>query len=119
VSLSERTQNRRRSKRIQARLPVIVRLPDAGKSSKSEKTEAIIANDHGALILLAATAEINQILHIENPRTGEELLCRVASLGASLLGKTQVGVEFAMPTPGFWHPVANSKHLERHSPKKR
>jgi len=32
----------------------------------------------------------------------EKLLCRVTSLGTSFMGKTQVAVEFIMPTPGFW-----------------
>jgi hypothetical protein len=29
--------------------------------------------------------------------------CRVANLGASFMGKTQVSVEFIAPTPGFWN----------------
>jgi len=103
-----RPQNRRRSKRIQIRIPVVVRLRDAGKSSVSEKTEAIIVNDHGALILLATATEINQIVRVENPTNGEELLCRVTSRGDTFMGKTQVGVEFIVPTPGFWH-IPNPK----------
>jgi hypothetical protein len=107
-----RPQNRRRSKRVQTRIPVTVRLRDAAKRSTLEKTEAIIVNDHGALILLAATAEINQIIRVENPSSGEELLCRVTSLGDSFMGKTQVGVEFVVPTPGFWRSVSNTKDRE-------
>ena len=68
----------------------------------SEKTHTIIVNDHGALILLAAAVEIQQIIRLENLNSGEELLCRVASLGPRFMGKTQVAVEFVMPTPGFW-----------------
>jgi hypothetical protein len=97
-----RPQNRRRSKRILLRVPVIVRLRDAGKQSLAENTEAIIVNDHGALILLAATVKVNQIIRIENPNVREELLCRVTSVGPTFMGKTQVGIEFIVPTPGFW-----------------
>jgi len=97
-----RPQNRRRSKRILLRVPVIVRLRDAGKQFIAENTEAIIVNDHGALILLAATVKVNQIIRIENPNVREELLCRVTSVGPSFMGKTQVGIEFIVPTPGFW-----------------
>jgi hypothetical protein len=96
----------------------VVRLRDAGKSSVSEKTEAIIVNDHGALILLATATEINQIIRVENPTNGEELLCRVTSRGDSFMGKTQVGVEFIVPTPGFWH-ISKPKDSEpSRTPKK-
>ena len=59
-------------------------------------------NDHGALILLAASVKVNQIIRVENPTIREELLCRVTSVGDRFMGKTQVAVEFVMPTPGFW-----------------
>ncbi len=97
-----RPQNRRRSKRIQLRVAIVVRLRDAGNLSTSEKTEAIIVNNHGALILLATAVKPNQIIRIENVNSREELLCRVTSLGETFMGKTQVGVEFVVPTPGFW-----------------
>ena len=104
-----RPQNRRRSKRVLLRVPVIVRLRDAGKQSLAENTEAIIVNDHGALILLAATVKVNQIIRIENPNVREELLCRVTSVGPTFMGKTQVGIEFIVPTPGFWKVPAKPK----------
>ena len=97
-----RPENRRRSKRVKARVPVVVRFQTADKHSISEKTHTMIVNDHGALILLAAAVEVQQIIRLENVASGEELLCRVTSLGHSFMGKTQVAVEFIMPTPGFW-----------------
>ena len=97
-----RPENRRRSKRVKVRVPVVVRLQTADKRSISEKTHTIIVNDHGALILLAAPVDIQQIIRLQNVASGEELLCRVTSLGPSFMGKTQVAVEFVMPTPGFW-----------------
>ena len=97
-----RPENRRRSKRVKARIAVVVRFQTADKHSISEKTHTLIVNNHGALILLAAPIEIQQIIRLENPDSGEELLCRVVSLGPSFMGKTQVAVEFVMPTPGFW-----------------
>jgi hypothetical protein len=95
-------RNRRRSKRIQQKTPVMVRFRDANKHSISEKTHTIVVNDHGALILLAAAVEVQQIIRLENLKLGEELLCRVATLGPTLMGKTQVAVEFIVPKPGFW-----------------
>ena len=97
-----RPENRRRSKRVKVRVPVVVRFQTADKHSISEKTHTIIVNDHGALILLAASVKISQIIRLENLASGEELLCRVTSLGPSFMGKTQVAVEFVKPTPGFW-----------------
>ena len=76
-------------------------------------------NDHGALILLAAEVKTQQIVRLENPSTGEELLGRVASLGPTLMGKTQVAVEFITPKPGFWNTAPNSKSSEpARNPKK-
>lgn len=107
-----RPQNRRRSKRIQLRVAIVVRLRDGGNLSTSEKTEAIIVNNHGALILLATAVKPNQIIRIENVNSREELLCRVTSLGESFMGKTQVGVEFVVPTPGFWPAPPKPKKAE-------
>ena len=98
-----RSENRRRSRRVKLRIPVVVRFQTADKHSVSEKTHTIIVNDHGALILLAAPVEMQQIIRVENLTSGQEVLCRVTSLGPSFMGKTQVAVELVMPTPGFWN----------------
>ena len=102
-------RNRRRSKRVQYKTPVQVRFRDASKKSISEKTHTMIVSDHGALILLAATVEPQQVIHLENLNSKEELLCRVVSRGATLMGKTQVAVEFITPKPGFWGAPPNPK----------
>lgn len=105
-------RNRRRSKRVQQKTAVMVRFRDANKQSISEKTHTIVVSDHGALILLAAAVKTQQIIRLENLSLGEELLCRVATLGPTLMGKTQVAVEFIIPKPGFWGTLANSKSSE-------
>lgn len=97
-----RPENRRRSKRVKSRVPVVVRFQAADKHSIAETTHTIIVSEHGALILLEAAVEIQQIVRLENVNSKEELLCRVTSLGASFMGKTQVAVEFIMPMRGFW-----------------
>jgi hypothetical protein len=90
----------------------MVRLQDANKQSISEKTHTIVVSDHGALILLAAAVKTQQIIRLENLNLGEELLCRVATLGPTLMGKTQVAVEFIIPKPGFWGTRPKSKASE-------
>jgi hypothetical protein len=59
-------------------------------------------NAHGALVLLASSVAIDQMVVLANDGSGEELLCRVTSLGDSFMGKTQVALEFIMPAPTFW-----------------
>jgi len=59
-------------------------------------------NAHGALVLLAGAVEINEMVVLANGDSGEELLCRVTSLGDTFMGKTQVALEFIMPAPTFW-----------------
>ena len=103
------SENRRRSKRIKARIPLVVRFQDSNKRFISETTHTVIVNEHGALILLAASVEVDQIIRLENSSLGEELLCRVTSLGPSFMGKTQVAVELIMPAPGFWGIGSNTK----------
>ena len=90
----------------------MVRFQNANKESISEETHAIIVSDHGALILLSAAVNPQQIIRLENRSLGEELLCRVVSLGPTLMGKTQVAVEFIVPKPGFWDALPNSKASE-------
>ena len=73
-------------------------------------------NEHGALILLTASEEVDQIIRLENSNLGEELLCRVTGLGPSFMGKMQVAVELIMPTPGFWSSGSSSKTPNKHQP---
>jgi hypothetical protein len=59
-------------------------------------------NAHGALIQLALTVEMGQLLGIKNRQTLEQLVCRVVHLGPDQLGKKEVGIEFETPSPRFW-----------------
>jgi hypothetical protein len=68
----------------------------------SEETQTLIVNAHGALIHLALTVEIGQLLKIKNGQTQEQLACRVVHLGPDRTGKREVGVEFEDPSPRFW-----------------
>jgi hypothetical protein len=99
--LEPRPEKRRRSKRINARVPVLVHLLDPNKRPVTETTHTVVVNAHGALILLATPVERQVIIRIENSVNGEELLCRVAHVGPSFMGKTQVAVEFIKPSATF------------------
>lgn len=95
-----RSELRRRSKRIKARIPVVIRLQD--KNSETESTHTIVVNAHGALLIIAMRVTVNAFIVLENHATRKELLCRVAHVGATFMGKTQVAVEFIRPDPEFW-----------------
>jgi hypothetical protein len=73
-----------------------------GPNVASEETRTLIVNALGALIQLALTVEIGQLLGIKNTRTMEEIVCRVIHLGPNQPGKRDVGVEFEVPSPRFW-----------------
>lgn len=95
-------RNRRRSVRVKTRIAVTVRIQSADKPSHSEKSHTMAINAHGALVLLASPVALDQMVVLANLDSGEELLCRVTSLGDSFMGKTQVALEFIMPVPSFW-----------------
>jgi hypothetical protein len=92
----------RRSQRVCIRLPITVLREGPGTNVASEETHTLIVNAHGALIQLALTVEVGQLLGIKNAHTLEQLVCRVVHLGADQTGKREVGVEFEVPSPRFW-----------------
>jgi hypothetical protein len=92
----------RRSQRVCLRLPIVVLREGPGTNVASEETQTLIVNAHGALIPLALTVEIGQLLVIKNGHTLEQLVCRVVHLGPEQTGKREVGIEFENPAPRFW-----------------
>jgi hypothetical protein len=107
-----RPEKRRRSKRINARVPVAVHLLDPAKKPVTESTHTVVVNAHGALILLATPVERQAIIRIENTVNHEELLCRVAHVGPTFMGKTQVAVEFIKPSASFSQAAITAKRAE-------
>jgi hypothetical protein len=95
-----RAAYQRRSRRIRIRIRVAVRFQD--KTSLPEQTHTITVNAHGGLILLATPVSVNQFVVLENPKLGQEILCRITTLGPNFMGKAQVAIEFIKPAPGFW-----------------
>jgi hypothetical protein len=95
--------SRRRSQRVFLSVRVIVRSEDAPKNSAfEEETQTMVVNAHGALILLRAKVIKGQKIRVVHRATKAEQACRVASLGPTTEGKTQVGIEFLKPSPDFW-----------------
>ncbi len=68
---------------------------------KPGHTRAISA--HGALILLSAQVYRGQRLTLSNVQTKAALECVVAHIDRHQRDQPQVGVEFMLPNPMFWH----------------
>src|SRR6266446_2126005 len=95
--------NRRRSQRVLMTIPVRVSgKTDAGLPFEEEThTRAISA--HGALIHLSTPVYRGQRLTLSNVQTKAALECVVAHIDRRQGGHPQVGVEFMLPNPVFWH----------------
>jgi len=98
---SELQAERRRTQRVQIAMPVLVR-GTTGQKTFEEETHTVSINAHGCMLRLAAQVTRSQEVHIVNPKTAEELPCKVTFLGQRDAEKTEVGIEFTEPSPLFW-----------------
>jgi len=94
--------SQRRSQRLLLRIQVIAERRSGQPDTKSESTETLAVNAHGALLLLAPPVDDLEQILIKNSRTNESQLCRVVYQGQLEGGRIQVGVEFITPSPNFW-----------------
>ena len=92
---------RRRSHRVNIAMPVLVR-GKKGTQSWEEEAQTVSVSAHGCMVRVANTVARGQEIAIVNKKTAEELPCTVTFLGQRDGGKTEVGVEFAEPSPLFW-----------------
>ena len=95
--------NRRRSQRVLMTIPVrVLGKTDVGLPFEEEThTRAISA--HGALILVTAQVYRGQRLTLSNVQTNAAVECVVAHIDRHRSDNPQVGVEFMLPNPIFWH----------------
>jgi len=100
--LPEARRDTRRSKRVYIAMPVRVK-GERGKEAFEEQTTTESVNAHGCMVRLAKAVERGQRLTLTNVKSGEEVDCRVAYVGQSEGGKTQLGIEFTRAAGYFWH----------------
>jgi hypothetical protein len=93
---------RRRSMRVLLSVPIHVKGKTTAGEDFAEETRTLVVNAHGALISLAAHVAANQTITIANKATQQSMECRVVYVGNAQGGKSQMGVEFAEPSPAFW-----------------
>ena len=91
----------RRTQRVHILMAVLVRGTSAGKPFQ-EETKTTTVNAHGCLISLAAPVARGQHVSIVNPKTAEEVECKVAFISENKGSKTEVGLEFTEASPLFW-----------------
>jgi hypothetical protein len=94
--------NRRKTQRVLVRVPVRVSVKHA-PGSHFEETHTLALNAHGALILLSTSVGKGQRLELLNIATGDRAECIVAYLGHREGDRIEIGVEFILPNPQFWH----------------
>ncbi len=94
--------DRRRSRRSEKGMGLVVRGESVDKESFQEKTFAVSVNAHGGLIALASKVQIGQTLFLKNPRTQDELEGRVIRVGLPHGGLAPVGVELVQSASEFW-----------------
>lgn len=95
--------NRRRSQRVLMKLPVKVSAQAGGASLLEAETYTLAISAHGALIVLAVPVHRGRRLTLTNVQTKATLECVVVHIDKFPGEQVQVGVEFMLPNPTFWH----------------
>jgi len=95
--------NRRRSQRVLMTIPVRVSGQNAVGLPFEEETHTRAISAHGGLIQVSTQVYRGQRLTLSNVQTKAALECVVAHIDSHQGGHPQVGVEFMLPNPVFWH----------------
>ena len=95
--------NRRRSQRVLMTVPVRVSGQAGVGLPFEEETHTRAISAHGALILVSTQVYRGQRLTLSNVHTKGALECVVAHINRQQSDHPQVGVEFILPNPMFWH----------------
>jgi hypothetical protein len=94
--------NQRRSQRVLLAVPLRVSGQGTNGAPFVEHTKTLIVNAHGALLQLQEPVQEGQTVSVRNVTTGEEMPCKVVDLSPGAKGVSEIGVEFAQPSPRFW-----------------
>lgn len=94
--------DRRRSKRWEQPVPVLLYGSDSEKQPFHEETETADINDDGCSFTISTAVAKGQRLFLVNMLNDAERECRVVQAAQHLRGKSLVAVEFSGPAPDFW-----------------
>jgi c-di-GMP-binding flagellar brake protein YcgR len=95
--------NRRRSQRVLMTIPVRISGQTGVGSHFEEETQTRAISAHGALIPVSAKVYRGQRLTLSNMQTKAALECVVAHIEKYQTSQPQMGVEFMLANPTFWH----------------
>jgi hypothetical protein len=95
--------NRRRSQRVLMTVPVRVSGQTGVGVPFEEETHTRAISAHGAFIAVSTHVQKGQRLTLSNVQTKAALECVVAHIDRKQSSRPQVGVEFTLPNPTFWH----------------
>lgn len=101
ISGPDSSSDRRRTHRLQIMMPVIVR-GSTGTKKFEEETRTVSVNANGCMVYLTAQVTRSQHVSIVNPKTAEELPCKVTYIGQRDGNKMEIGLEFSEASPLFW-----------------
>jgi hypothetical protein len=108
-------KKRRRSQRLILRVPVIAYRSQKLGTPFSEGTYTLVVNAHGALINLETKIAAQERVVLKHALSGNEQECRVVfTRGNSMIGPTEVGLEFQQPAPKFWQVASPPSDWLRH-----
>ena len=94
---------RRRSQRITATVPVLVKWTTVEGFRATALAKTRIFNAHGALLVIRSPLEIPEVLELTGSESQETLGVRVVARGEfSPLALVRVAVEFEQPSESFW-----------------
>ena len=97
------TSDRRRSERLDLRLPVFVYGHAGDEEPFYEETKTQQVNAYGGLITMVVRVKPGQRLLLANGVTQKEQECHVVHTGPKHLNKkTDVAIEFTQPAADFW-----------------
>src|SRR5712664_260957 len=95
--------NRRRSQRVLMTIPVRGSGQNGVGLPFEEETHTRAISAHGGLILVSTQLYRGQRLTLSNVQSKAALECVVAHIARDQSGHPQVGLEFMLPNPIFWH----------------
>ncbi len=104
-------EDRRRSQRVMIRCAVTLRLAN----DITIEAHTVSVNDHGAMLLCPREIPAETTLELQNSRTLEKQMCRVARAPVASTDGYLVPVEFTAAAASFWgisFPPAHCKPSE-------
>lgn len=84
------------------RMAVNILAENENRRQLQEQGFTQVVNAHGGLLQLKAHLHVGQSFLLTNPKTGNEMSCRVVRTEESGTESYNIAFEFDRPAPNFW-----------------